>query len=75
MTPQPKEILEHYKTKRQYEILALGCLQVKEPSLDMCDYVIYQALSDKKIWVRPAADFIEQVSTEEGDLPRFRKIV
>jgi hypothetical protein len=50
MTPQPKEILEHYKTKGQYEILALGCLQVKEPSLDMCDYVIYQALSDKKIW-------------------------
>jgi hypothetical protein len=73
--PQPGEIWQHYKTKGEYEILGLGRMQVKIESLDMKECVIYKALSDEKLWVRPLADFMEEIIIESGEkVQRFHKV-
>ena len=73
--PQEGEIWQHYKTKGEYTILGTGQMQVKVTDLDMKDCVIYKALSDKKLWVRPLVDFIEEVNNEEGNpVQRFIRI-
>ena len=73
--PQTGEIWQHYKTKGEYEIVGIGQLQVKVEDLDMKECVIYKALSDEKIWVRPLSDFLETVENEEGsNVPRFSKV-
>jgi hypothetical protein len=73
--PQTGEIWQHYKTKGEYEIIGTGQMQVKIEELDMQECVIYKAFSDKKLWVRPLSDFVENVVTEDGEeIPRFIKI-
>ena len=75
MEPKAGQIWQHYKTKGEYEIISIGKLQVKVESLDMVDCVIYKAVSDGKVWVRPLADFVETVLNETGErVPRFHKV-
>ncbi len=75
MTPHSGEFWQHYKTKGEYEIIDIGKLQVKVDSLDMEECVIYKALSDGKLWVRPLTDFVEILINEEGEeVPRFHKV-
>lgn len=71
MKPQIGEIWMHYKTKGEYEIVGLGQLQVKIEELDMKECIIYKALSDKKVWIRPGDDFTEDMG--EG-VRRFEKV-
>ncbi len=74
MIPQPQEIWQHYRTKGKYEIVALGKLQTKIETLDMQECVIYKAMSDEKIWVRPLVDFTEEIIDEKGNtVKRFEK--
>jgi hypothetical protein len=73
-TPQVGEVWQHYKTKGKYEIVGLGQLQVKEASLDMKESVIYKAVLDGKLWVRPLEDFVEEIEFEGNKMPRFSKI-
>jgi hypothetical protein len=76
MEPKEGKIWQHYKTKGEYEIISIGKLQVKVESLDMLDCVIYKAVSDVKVWVRPLADFVETVLNETGErFPRFHKVM
>ena len=73
--PQVGEIWQHYKTKGEYGIIGIGQMQVKVEELDMKECIIYKALSDQKIWVRPFEDFIENISLENGgEVSRFTKI-
>ncbi len=73
--PQPGEIWQHYKTKGEYEIIGIGQMQVKLEELDMKECVIYKALSDQRLWVRPLNDYTENVTNEEGvTVPRFHKV-
>ena len=73
--PQEGEVWQHYKTKGEYAILGTGQMQVKITDLDMKECVIYKALSDKKLWVRPLVDFVEEVNNEEGNpVQRFIRI-
>lgn len=73
--PQTGEIWQHYKTKGEYEITGIGQMQVKLEELDMTECVIYKALSDQKLWVRPLEDFIENITNETGGtVPRFNKV-
>lgn len=71
MEPHIGEIWMHYKTKGEYEILGFGQLQVKIEELDMKECIIYKALSDQKVWIRPCNDFIEDIG--EG-VRRFEKV-
>ncbi len=74
MNPKPQEIWQHYKTKGEYEVVALGRLQVKTNDLDMQECVIYKAISDEAVWVRPLIDFTEEVIDEKGNaVQRFEK--
>jgi hypothetical protein len=74
MQPQVNEIWRHYKTKGDYLIINLATMQVKVETLDMQPCVIYKALSDETIWVRPLVDFIELVNGEDGvQVRRFSK--
>lgn len=38
------------------------------------DLVIYQSISDQKIWARPLTMFFEEVEKEGQKIPRFTKI-
>lgn len=74
MTPHRGEVWQHHKTKGEYEIIGVGKLQVKVDSLDMQECVIYKALSDGKLWVRPLVDFVEILINEKGGrVSRFTK--
>lgn len=64
-------IYEHYKGK-QYKVIALG-----RDSNTLEDVVIYEGQYDSEefgtrpIWVRPVAEFIEQVVVGGVEQPRF----
>lgn len=74
-TPQTGEIWQHYKTKGEYEIIDTGKLQTKQEDLDMKEAVVYRALQDKTVWVRPLEDFTETVRNEAGEsVPRFHRL-
>jgi hypothetical protein len=75
MHPYTGEVWQHYKTKGEYEILFIGKMQMKDPSLDMKECVVYKSLEDGGVWVRPLSDFIEEVITDGGErVERFTKI-
>lgn len=75
MKPQVGEIWQHYKTKGEYEVIALGKLKTKDASLDMEDCVVYRVLLDGSVWVRPLTDFVEILTHKEGvNVFRFHKI-
>jgi hypothetical protein len=75
MNPQVNEIWRHYKTKGDYLIINLATMQLKIEALDMKPCVIYKALNDEKIWVRPLVDFIEPVNGDDGvQVGRFSKV-
>jgi hypothetical protein len=67
-------IYRHYKTGGEYKILYKAKLQTKLPELDMVDCVVYVAISDGLIWVRPVADFFDEVEFEGNLVNRFTKI-
>lgn len=55
---------------RRYRIISIGVL---EASQELC--VIYQAISKPDlVWVRPVANFLEEIQTPAGKVPRFSKI-
>lgn len=75
MIPQTGEIWQHHKTRGEYEIIGIGQMQLKIEALDMKECVIYKALSDGKLWVRPLDDFTEYIENETGEnVLRFSKI-
>ena len=74
MNPQKGEVWQHYKTKEEYEIVGTAQMQVKVEELDMKECVIYQAISDKKLWVRPLTDFVEKIEFNGVAMPRFAKV-
>jgi hypothetical protein len=75
MNPQVNEIWKHYKTKGEYQIINLATMQVKDEALDMQPSVVYKALTDEKIWVRPLVDFVELVNGEDGvQVNRFSRV-
>ncbi len=62
-------LYRHYKGP-EYEVLGLTRHSESEEVL-----VLYRALyGDFGLWVRPIDMFTENVSTEQGDQPRFRLI-
>lgn len=67
-------LFEHYKGKK-YKILGVGR---HSETLGMC--VIYQALYDSSefgdhaIWIRPLEMFLETVTIQGKQMPRFRLI-
>jgi hypothetical protein len=62
---------QHYKTKGLYTVINLAKMQVKVSELDMAEYVVYRALSDDLVWVRPVADFLEEVEFKGEMVKRF----
>ena len=74
MTPQPKEIWQHHKTKGEYEIIGIGQLQTKVAELDLKECVIYKSPAGT-LWARPLTDFVEIIINKEGEsVPRFQKL-
>ncbi len=67
-------LFEHYKGK-QYKILAIA-----RSSEDLQLWVVYQSLydsqefGDRALWIRPLRFFVENVTIEEREVPRFRLI-
>ncbi len=79
-SPKIGEVWRHYKTEGRYEILNIGRMQVKAEGLDMAECVIYKAQSDGLVWVRPLADFVEEIEikNEAGEsemVQRFSKVI
>ena len=69
---QAGQIYQHYKTRGRYEVLHLATLQAREESgLDMAPVVVYRALVDGSIWVRPLDYFLETLSHEGQLVQRF----
>lgn len=69
------QIYQHYKTRGEYEILYLATLQAREESgIDMASVVVYRALADGSIWVRPVDYFLETLSHEGQLVRRFTLI-
>lgn len=67
---QAGDTYEHYSGKR-YTILGVG-----RHSENLIEHVVYQALyGDGDIWIRPLDMFVETVSKENQEIPRFKKIV
>lgn len=65
-TTLPRGIYRHYKGNL-YEVLDLARHSETEEIL-----VVYRALyGSYGLWVRPLAMFTENVSTEQGECPRF----
>lgn len=74
-----KTVFRHKKTGGLYELLAIGQMQarnwledvrkggytVQYKPVDMAEVVIYQSLTDKKVWVRPINEFNERFETVE----------
>ena len=71
MYPTSGQIWRHHKTEGEYEIVGIARLQVKTTDLDMKECVIYKALDDGKLWVRPLEDFLESIDGGEGSRQRF----
>ena len=64
-----EEIYEHYKKKR-YKILAIA-----RHSETLEELVVYQALyGEGRVWVRPVAMFLENISVDGRVLPRFARV-
>ena len=62
-------VYEHYK-KKLYKILALA-----RHSETLEELVVYQALyGEGGVWVRPVSMFLENVSVEGKEAPRFKLI-
>ena len=65
---------EHYKGK-QYEVIGLA-----RHSETLEELVVYRALYDSKefgknaLWVRPKSMFLENVTIDGKEVPRFRHI-
>ncbi len=67
-------IYEHYK-KKQYEVIA-----VARNSDTLEEFVVYRALydseefGDQALWIRPKAEFLEDVEIDGKRVPRFQYI-
>ncbi len=75
-TPAVGDIYRHYKNKdRHYEVVGVG-----KHTETLEDVVIYRALYDssefgpKAIWVRPLAMFLETVTVDGKEVPRFERV-
>lgn len=69
MTIKPNDHFRHYKRGTEYRVLCLGTLEATETPC-----VVYQSLADEHIWIRPVANFIEEVELEGRLVPRFSRI-
>ncbi len=69
MNIQPNEHYRHYKRGTEYKVLCLGTLEAGEVPC-----VVYQAHADEHVWIRPVAEFLEEVEYEGRRLQRFVRI-
>ena len=75
MQTQAGKRYRHFKTGKEYVVLALG-----KDSESLEDVVVYEAQYDNpesKVWVRPRAMFEEEVEWPKGSgtmVPRFARI-
>lgn len=69
MKIQPNEHYRHYKRGTEYKVLCLGTLEADEVPC-----VVYQAHADGHVWIRPVAEFLEEVEYEGRRVPRFVRI-
>lgn len=63
---------EHYKSGKKYRVIG-----VAKHSETLEDMVVYEALYDNemsKLWVRPLAMFLENVTVDGKRVPRFKYI-
>lgn len=68
LLPQTGSIYEHYKGQR-YQILTVG-----RHTETLEELVVYQALQDSEIWVRPVSKFLETISLDGQMRPRFQLV-
>jgi hypothetical protein len=68
MMVEPNQCYQHYKGGR-YRVLHLA----KDAGTTE-DVVVYQNVEDLVIWVRPLAEFKEQVMVQDTQVQRFTKI-
>ncbi len=67
-------VFEHYKGKK-YKVLGVGR---HTETLGMC--VVYQSLydsaefGDRAVWIRPLEMFLETVTMDGREIPRFRLV-
>ncbi|KIX85143.1 DUF1653 domain-containing protein [Vermiphilus pyriformis] len=61
-------LYQHYKGNYYY-VRALGTYESCQTPV-----VIYQAIDDQRIWVRPLAEFQEYVNIDGSNQPRFAKV-
>lgn len=64
----PGALYEHFKGNR-YKLLYIA-----RHSETLEELVVYQALYDGSIWVRPLQMFIEKVSVDGVLIPRFKHV-
>lgn len=61
-------IYRHYKN-RDYRVI--GCAMHTETEEEL---VVYEALYDNRLWVRPRQMFLENLDIDGKSVPRFRLI-
>ena len=66
MSKIKKGIYQHYKGKK-YRVLGLGHLHSNQEEL-----VVYEALGDGKLWLRPYSEFVEKIPLKDGKKHRFQ---
>lgn len=57
---------QHYKGGF-YEVIGLA-----KHSETNAEFVVYQSLSDKKLWVRPKEMFLQEIKVDNQIVPRFK---
>ena len=65
-------IYKHFKNKRLYKVKAMA-----KNSSDLSDMVVYEAQYENpeaRFWVRPVAEFVQEVYWEGKTMKRFEKI-
>jgi len=60
---------QHYKGG-YYEVIG-----VAKHSETKADLVVYQSLSDKKLWVRPKEMFLQKIKIDNQMVPRFKLLL
>lgn len=62
-----KQIVEHYKNKKLYQLIANGTHTETGEKL-----TVYQSIEDGKVWIRPTDMFNEFVEIDGKQVPRFK---
>lgn len=64
----------HYKNGRVYLVLAFEA-RIESEGLEGGRQVVYKCEESGQVWVRPASEFLGQVTDENGaEVPRFSRL-